>query len=48
VKGLSPSSREPILKHKSIDMVGLMLKTASQGAGAKDFDIVAKLILASA
>jgi hypothetical protein len=44
---LSQSTGKSVLKHKSIDVVGFVLKTASERSGADDFGIAAKLILAA-
>jgi hypothetical protein len=41
------STGKTILKHKTIHVVGLMLKAASKRASTEDFNVVAILILAS-
>jgi hypothetical protein len=47
VEQLSKSTREPILKHESVEVVGLMLETARKCSGADDFNVATELILAS-
>jgi hypothetical protein len=47
VERLSKATRESILEHESVEMVGLMLKTTSKCSGADDFNVITKLILAS-
>jgi hypothetical protein len=47
VEQFAQSTGKTIPKHKTIHMVGLMLKAASKRASTEDFNVVAVLILAS-
>jgi hypothetical protein len=47
VERFAQSTGKTILKHKTIHVIGLMLKATSKRASTEDFNVVAILILAS-